>query len=141
MFDHKKYYIENKEKWQHKSSEEREEKLKYKKEYREKKKKEIAEYKKEWRQKNKDKCAEQKERQLLKLNLVNAKVSSRTLTAWAKQVKKETKSCCYCGSRERLQAHHILSKSKHSEFALFLNNGIALCEVCHIQEHKLNGEM
>lgn len=32
-----------------------------------------------------------------------------------------------CGSRERLEAHHIFDKSYHPELAYDISNGITLC--------------
>jgi len=58
--------------------------------------------------------------------------------AWIRAVI-STGFCAYCGSTESLEAHHILSISKHRAWAHFENNGIALCKPCHKQEHKLNG--
>jgi 5-methylcytosine-specific restriction endonuclease McrA len=59
---------------------------------------------------------------------------------WANAVKNRDNRCCvYCGSTEKLQAHHILSKHKHPEWSLFINNGITLCHNCHWAEHNLNG--
>lgn len=96
---------------------------------------------KEWESKNKDKRNEYNKKYLLKLNLGNINISNRTLQAWSIQVRERLPSCQYCGSIKNLQAHHILSKSKHPEFALFLNNGITLCEPCHYEEHSINGEI
>lgn len=76
----------------------------------------------------------------LKLNLSNKDMKKRTLKAWSIQVRERDTACLYCGSTNKLHAHHILSKVKHPEHALFLNNGITLCEVCHIQEHTINGD-
>jgi len=62
------------------------------------------------------------------------------IPTWAKRVKeRDNRRCVYCGSNKKLHAHHILAKSKHPEWALFVNNGITLCNKCHIEEHKLNG--
>ena len=62
------------------------------------------------------------------------------MKTWAKKVKeKDNRRCVYCGSNKKLHAHHILSKTKHPEWALFVNNGITLCHECHIEEHKING--
>ena len=59
---------------------------------------------------------------------------------WSKEVKKrDNYTCVYCGSTENLHSHHILSKHKHPEHRLLLNNGITLCGVCHREEHKING--
>jgi len=95
----------------------------------------------EWSRSNKEKENTSNKRYLLKLNLANKNISIRTLRAWSAQVRARDTACLYCGSTFELHAHHILSKSKHPEFALFLNNGITLCESCHITEHKINGDI
>lgn len=66
------------------------------------------------------------------------------LSRWAYNViKRDHGRCVACAApkttRKSIQAHHILSKSKHPEFALLLNNGITLCAPCHRSEHSLNG--
>jgi len=72
--------------------------------------------------------------------LDKGRFSHYKLRNWSKQVrKKDNKRCVYCGSTKKLHSHHILSKAKHPEWALFIDNGITLCEPCHIEEHKLNG--
>jgi len=94
-----------------------------------------------WQKANPEKLSAAKQKHLLKLNLANKNISQRTLRAWSAQVRARDTACIYCGSTSNLHAHHILSKSKHPDHALFLNNGITLCEVCHIQEHILNGDI
>jgi len=96
---------------------------------------------KEWVKNNPEKILAKNKRHLLKLNLANKNISIRTLNAWSVKIRERDTACLYCGSAKKLQAHHILSKSKHPEFALFLNNGITLCEVCHFEEHRINGEI
>lgn len=59
---------------------------------------------------------------------------------WVIAVKKrDNYSCVYCGSTQKLHAHHILTKHKHPELSLIVNNGITLCHDCHWAEHRLNG--
>jgi 5-methylcytosine-specific restriction endonuclease McrA len=98
-------------------------------------------YKSAWKKANPEKKKAHEKNYYLKLNLANKKISRRTLNAWSLQVRERDCSCLYCGSASNLHAHHILSKSKHPEHALFLDNGITLCEVCHIQEHTINGDI
>ncbi len=71
-------------------------------------------------------------RYLQRLKFSNAKISTRTLTAWATQIKERDGWICQeCGSTENLHAHHIKPKVEFPELALDLDNGIALCEQCH----------
>ena len=44
--------------------------------------------------------------------------------------------CAYCGSTEKLEAHHIQKRTTHPELSCDLENGIALCHSCH---HKAHG--
>lgn len=96
---------------------------------------------KAWAAANPDKVMAKLKRHLLKLNLANKHISQRTLRAWSLQVRARDTACLYCGSNKKLHAHHILSKAKHPDHALFLANGITLCKDCHIQEHTLNGDI
>lgn len=107
----------------------------------EKHKEEKNQRQRDWRKNNPHKLLAQHQRYNKKLNLLNCKINTRSLSAWSFQVRERDTACLYCGSTNKLQAHHILSKSKHPEFALFLNNGICLCEICHIKEHKINGDI
>lgn len=111
------------------------------KEYYEKNKDKILNKNKLWNKQNKKNVNAIMKKHFLKLNLTNKDISRRTLNAWSVQIKKRDTACLYCNSKENLQAHHILSKSKHPEFALFLNNGITLCKMCHLEEHRINGEI
>jgi 5-methylcytosine-specific restriction endonuclease McrA len=86
-----------------------------------------ATYVKAWHLSNKEKHAASRMAYLLRLNLENKNISKRTLRAWSTQVKARDCACLYCGSTKKLNAHHILSKSKHPDHALFLSNGITLC--------------
>jgi 5-methylcytosine-specific restriction endonuclease McrA len=100
-----------------------------------------AEQMKDYRLANPKKMAAHKKVYFLKLNLMNKKISKRTLKAWAAQVKqKDCYTCRDCGATDNLHAHHIFSKTKHPHRALELDNGTTLCELCHIYEHQLNGE-
>lgn len=144
----KAYYKKNKEKEKayKEANKEREKAYQkaYQKAYREANKEKMKAYNETYAKTEKGKeCAkERKGRYLKKLNLANAEISQRTLQAWAVQVKERDGNMCQlCFSTKKLHAHHILSKSKHPTFALLLNNGVTLCEACHIEEHRLNGDI
>ena len=123
------------------TEEQKEKKAEYMKAYYLDNKSKFGDYNKAWRKVNKEKFSAQQKRKLLRLNVVNKKLTKRTLSAWSAQIRERDTACLYCGSTSNLHAHHILSKVKHPEHALFLNNGITLCEPCHIQEHTLNGDL
>ncbi len=57
------------------------------------------------------------------------------LTRWAKAVILRDQKCVRCGAKDRLQAHHVKSYAKHPDFRLDLDNGVALCPVCHHAQH------
>ena len=57
------------------------------------------------------------------------------LQLWARRVILRDKECVRCGTREALQAHHVKSYSKHADLRLDVNNGVALCPVCHHAQH------
>jgi hypothetical protein len=54
------------------------------------------------------------------------------LTEWSKKVKdRDNWICRFCGSTERLQAHHILSIVQYPNLIFDLDNGVTLCFDCH----------
>lgn len=56
---------------------------------------------------------------------------------WAKSVLEfDGNKCCYCGSTENLNAHHIKSKSEFPELANKIENGVTLCRKCHRLAHN-----
>ena len=59
-----------------------------------------------------------------------------SLAGWSRAVKKRDQNTCQkCGAVESLQAHHVMSRAEHPHLALDLNNGVALCDVCHDARH------
>lgn len=57
------------------------------------------------------------------------------LQRWTREVILRDKSCVRCGVRESLQAHHIEPYSKRPDLGLDVDNGVALCPVCHHAQH------
>lgn len=57
------------------------------------------------------------------------------LSFWARKVILRDKKCVRCGTNGPLQAHHVKSYAKHPELRLDVNNGVALCPVCHHAQH------
>ena len=55
---------------------------------------------------------------------------------WAKEVKKRDKHCQFCESTESLHAHHIFPRSRMPQLRYNLENGITLCQPCHVQVHR-----
>ena len=51
---------------------------------------------------------------------------------WAKSVlKRDGFICTNCGSRDKLEAHHIWPQQSSSHLRYVLKNGITLCRTCH----------
>ena len=53
---------------------------------------------------------------------------------WAKEVKARDKCrCVICGSRENLQAHHIIpvANDPWNQYRYNVGNGVTLCKECH----------
>lgn len=56
---------------------------------------------------------------------------------WKKSVlKRDNYKCTKCGSKESLNVHHIKSFSENKDLRFDINNGITLCNNCHIEVHK-----
>ncbi len=66
--------------------------------------------------------------------------TSTPLTHWAVQVIKRHPACTICGSKDRLEAHHIIPVSHSERFKLVASNGITLCKNCHWLVHNKEGE-
>ena len=55
---------------------------------------------------------------------------------WRKAVFVRDKfSCQHCGTKKRLQAHHIKSWMRCEELRYDISNGITLCRSCHLKAH------
>ena len=60
---------------------------------------------------------------------------------WVKNVIENANNICtLCGSKNKLQAHHIISVHKDLSKVLDVNNGVALCEDCHMKIHNKKEE-
>lgn len=119
------------------------------KEYRQKNKKLIADKIKKWRKKNPEYIKEYNQNHpeaqlkaqkkcLEKLtNPFNKSIFQykMTLAAWRKVIKKRDQSCAVCGSKNNLDAHHIIHRSKYPELSFLENNGIILCRTHHYEAH------
>lgn len=54
---------------------------------------------------------------------------------WSNAVKeRDGYECKKCGSKDRLDAHHVIPWRKSKELRYDLNNGITLCKSCHAKE-------
>ena len=46
--------------------------------------------------------------------------------------------CFFCGSTERVEAHHIKPRALYPELKNSVSNGVALCHNCHLKAHGGN---
>jgi predicted restriction endonuclease len=82
------------------------------------------------------KCRKSKNKKLQKLF---TRKSGKYLI-WRKYVfKKFGYQCSICGSKERLQAHHIKEWQKYPSERFNVENGVLLCYLCHIKIHPWMG--
>ena len=71
-----------------------------------------------------------------RISLKNDNRDSYEYKEWRKAVyKRGNYKCQKCGSKERLNAHHKKSWINYPELRYSINNGITLCEKCHIKYH------
>jgi ssDNA-binding Zn-finger/Zn-ribbon topoisomerase 1 len=66
--------------------------------------------------------------------------SSTPLNHWSKRVIRHHPFCNICGSKENLEAHHIIPVSHcrgtYSHYMYLDTNGITLCKKCHSLVHR-----
>lgn len=71
---------------------------------------------------------------------INDKRDSSDYKKWRYAVyQRDGFKCTKCGSKEKLNAHHIFSWKFYPEKRYEIENGITLCEKCHIEIHKKFG--
>ena len=64
----------------------------------------------------------------------NGREQDLTYCRWREDVKSRDGRCCQwpsCGSKYRIQVHHIKTWSKYPGLRFVVANGITLCERCH----------
>lgn len=62
--------------------------------------------------------------------------SSKEYKSWSEKVKRrDKKTCQICSGTEKLHAHHILSWKDHHEKRFDVDNGVTLCQECHMSVH------
>jgi hypothetical protein len=55
---------------------------------------------------------------------------------WTKEVYKQGNHICYlCGIKDKMNAHHIFPWKDYPELRFVIENGLCLCERCHIDLH------
>lgn len=74
------------------------------------------------------------------ISLIEDNRDSHEYKIWRKQVYERDGYCCTkCGSKIKLNAHHIKSWKKYPALRYNVDNGVTLCEKCHIKYHQENG--
>lgn len=61
--------------------------------------------------------------------------SDSRVRAWAKEIISKGK-CEKCGSKEMLEAHHIIKWADYPQGRNDIKNGMCLCHDCHTEEHR-----
>ena len=61
------------------------------------------------------------------------------ISKWRKKVIKRDGACIKCGSRHRLEAHHINGYADYPHGRIDVNNGATLCHKCHKKYHRKFG--
>lgn len=65
------------------------------------------------------------------------KRTNSSINHWAARIVKRYPFCTICGSKEGLEAHHIIPVSHSMKYAYADTNGITLCKNCHwLVHHK-----
>lgn len=64
------------------------------------------------------------------------KRTNTSVNHWAARVINHHPFCTICGSKEELEAHHIIPVSHSRDFMCVDTNGITLCKQCHLLVHK-----
>ncbi len=98
----------------------------------------VKKYQEKWRKENPEKLLKNNFKYLTKFGKVHNFDLFETIMAlmtWSKIIHKRDKLCVICGSRENLNAHHILHKKLYPTLAFNTNNGITLCQKHHKEVH------
>jgi hypothetical protein len=61
---------------------------------------------------------------------------------WRKAIfERDGYTCCECGAKGNLHAHHIIHWADSVDLRFDLDNGITLCLDCHAAKHTLNANL
>ena len=74
------------------------------------------------------------------ISIINDRHDSVKYKEWRQKVyERDGYKCIKCGSKEKINAHHIYSYKYYPEKRYDLENGITLCEKCHTKLHQQYG--
>ena len=100
-------------------------------------KKRMDEQNSKWAKNNPEKRLEIMKRHIEKYGKtfeMNPMEFSHALQALSKVVKHRDGNICQdCGSKDKLESHHILSRKEYHEFSLIPANGTTVCKDCHYE--------
>lgn len=135
----KQYEIDHKEQLKRYRIDRKEEKKQYDKQYNIDNREHNSVISKQWVKDNPEKVLAGSKRHLTKYGSfldMTSKEYHATLYAWSKAVKhRDINTCQICGSKEQLQAHHVIYKQYYPQLSLNVNNGVTLCLPCHNATH------
>lgn len=67
----------------------------------------------------------------------NVERASPLVRAWRDSVlERDGHACTRCGSGAALHAHHVVRWADDPSQRLLIDNGVTLCQPCHIEEHR-----
>lgn len=69
--------------------------------------------------------------------LYPTKRSDYRVIKWTKEIKSKGR-CEKCGSKDNLEAHHIIEWSEYPQGRIDISNGMCLCLKCHTKEHRFD---
>ena len=126
----------------------------YRKENKDKIRRQTKQYRKKYNRENKEKIKLYKRKYdrdhqeiYLKSNLkqlkkygdmfnMNSNEYSWAIQSWSKTIKKrDRRKCKICNSAKNINAHHIFQKNIYPQLSLNINNGVTLCKKCHGKTH------
>lgn len=61
----------------------------------------------------------------------------KRVSAWRKSVLSPG-VCAFCGSKEQLEAHHVIGWAEWPQGRTDVKNGLCLCHKCHTEEHRFS---
>ena len=64
------------------------------------------------------------------------KRNNAIVNRWARRIIKHQPFCTICGSKDNLEAHHIIPVAHSRDFMYKDTNGITLCKDCHYLVHN-----
>jgi 5-methylcytosine-specific restriction endonuclease McrA len=74
------------------------------------------------------------------ISIINDNRDSQAYKNWRQSVyQRDGYKCVQCGSKDKLNAHHIKSWKDYPALRYDIDNGITLCEKCHIKLHQQIG--